>query len=583
MKKILRYLRPYAFIMTVGFIIKIAGTLAELALPKTMTYIIRSVVPKQSTTEIILWGLIMMLFAVACLVFNVTANRMAAKVARNAAEGIRKDLFEKTMSLSPAQTDRFTIPSLESRLTTDTYNVHHFINMIQRMGVRAPILLVGGICISLTLDPILTLVMVCVLPCIALVVYFVSKRGVPLYTKVQKKVDRMVGVVREDVQGIRVIKALSKGEYERERYDKVNRDLSETEKKASIAMALTNPLMTFFMNIGLSCVILVGAFRVNNDLSDAANILAFIQYFTLISNAMMSITRIFVMYTKGSASAERIAEVLDTPEDLTVISGEAKTGSGRDGKDNGDNSFIEFKDVCFSYNKKKNNLTNINFSIRRGGSLGIIGATGSGKTTIISLLMRFYDADSGRILIDGRDVRTIGKSELGGKFGVAMQNDFLYADTIEENIRFGRDLPGGHDDIVRAAKMAQAHDFITAFPEGYEHMLAPKGTNISGGQKQRILIARALAARPEILVLDDSSSALDYKTDASLRRAINSSDTPMTLVVVAQRVSSVMNLDNILVIDDGEEVALGTHDELIKSCEIYREISESQLGGALVE
>lgn len=583
MKKILRYLRPYAFIMTVGFIIKIAGTLAELVLPKTMTYIIRSVVPKQSTTEIILWGLIMMLFAVACLVFNVTANRMAAKVARNAAEGIRKDLFEKTMSLSPAQTDRFTIPSLESRLTTDTYNVHHFINMIQRMGVRAPILLVGGICISLTLDPILTLVMVCVLPCIALVVYFVSKRGVPLYTKVQKKVDRMVGVVREDVQGIRVIKALSKGDYERERYDKVNRDLSETEKKASIAMALTNPLMTFFMNIGLSCVILVGAFRVNNDLSDAANILAFIQYFTLISNAMMSITRIFVMYTKGSASAERIAEVLDTPEDLTVISGEARTGSGRDGKDNKDNSFIEFKDICFSYNKKKNNLTNINFGIRRGGSLGIIGATGSGKTTIISLLMRFYDADSGQILIDGRDVRTIEKSELGGKFGVAMQNDFLYADTIEENIRFGRDLPGGHDDIVRASKMAQAHDFITAFPEGYEHMLAPKGTNISGGQKQRILIARALAARPEILVLDDSSSALDYKTDASLRRAINSSDAPMTLVVVAQRVSSVMNLDNILVIDDGEEVALGTHDELIKSCGIYREISESQLGGALVE
>ena len=228
MKKILRYLRPYAFIMTVGFIIKIAGTLAELVLPKTMTSIIRSVVPKQSTTEIILWGLIMMLFAVACLVFNVTANRMAAKVARNAAEGIRKDLFEKTMSLSPAQTDRFTIPSLESRLTPDTYNVHHFINMIQRMGVRAPILLVGGICISLTLDPILTLVKVCVLPCIALVVYFVSKRGVPLYTKVQKKVDRMVGVVREDVQGIRVIKALSKGDYERERYDKVNRDLSET-------------------------------------------------------------------------------------------------------------------------------------------------------------------------------------------------------------------------------------------------------------------------------------------------------------------------------------------------------------------
>lgn len=575
MKRLLKYIRPFAFFMCVGLLIKVIGSLAELALPKIMTYIILNVVPLNSISPMLLWGGIMITCSFLCVVFNIIANRIAAKVARNVAERVRRELFEKTMSLSSSQTDRFTIPSLEARLTTDTYNVHHFVNMIQRMGVRAPILLVGGIAITLTLDPMLTLVMVSALPFIGLTVYLVSKRGVPQYIKVQKSVDRMVGVVREDVQGIRVIKALSKAEYEYERYDKVNRNLSETEKKASITMALSNPLMTLFMNIGLTCVILAGAFRVQDDLSDAANILAFIQYFTLISNAMMSITRMFVMYTKGSASANRIAEVLDTPADLEVSELSDAIGA------NDDDSYIEFRNVSFSYNKVKNNLTNISFKIRKGGSLGIIGATGSGKTTIISLLMRFYDADEGQILIGGTDVKSIPKSRLHGMFGVVLQNDFIYDETIEENIRFGREL--SHEDVERAAKMAQAHDFISAFPDGYMHRLATKGTNISGGQKQRVLISRALAGRPEILVLDDSSSALDYKTDANLRRAIAQSDCPTTTVVVAQRVSSIMNSDKILVIDDGEILGYGTHEELLESCSVYREISDSQLGGAILE
>lgn len=574
MRRILRYIRPHIAIMLVGLSVKILGSLAELIIPRIMTYIITNIVPLSEIRPIVIWGIVMVISAVLCVVLNVTANRMAAKVSRNIAEEIRRDLFRKTMSLSAAQTDSFSIPSLESRLTTDTYNVHHFINMMQRMGVRGPILLVGGIAITLTLDPMLTLVMVCALPLICLTVYLVSKRGIPLYVKVQRSVDSMIGVVREDVQGVRVIKALSKGEHERARYDKVNRSLSDVEQKASIAMALSNPMMTLFMNLGLTAVVLVGAFRVKAELTEVANILAFIQYFNIISMAMMSITRIFVMFTKGSASAKRIAEVLDTPEDLKVgIVPSSDTASN--------DSFIEFRRVCFSYNKRKNNLTDISFKIRRGGSLGIIGATGSGKTTIINLLMRSYDVDSGAVLIDGRDVRNIPKSELHAKFGVALQNDFLYADTVEENIRFGREL--SHKDIVRAAKMAQADDFISAFPDGYEHQLSAKGTNISGGQKQRVLIARALAARPEILILDDSSSALDYKTDANLRRAIASSDSPTTTVVVAQRVSSVMSSDNILVIEDGEILGYGTHAQLLESCPVYREISDSQLGGAILE
>lgn len=575
MRRILKYIRPHIAIMLVGLTVKILGSLAELIIPRIMTYIITNIVPLQEIRPIIIWGVVMVLSAVLCVVLNVTANRMAAKVSRNIAEEIRRDLFKKTMSLSAVQTDRFSIPSLESRLTTDTYNVHHFINMMQRMGVRGPILLIGGIAITVTLDPILTLVMVCVLPLICLTVYLVSKRGIPLYVKVQKSVDSMIGVVREDVQGVRVIKALSKGDHERARYDRVNRSLSDIERRASTTMALSNPMMTLFMNLGLTAVVLVGAFRVEMELTQAANILAFIQYFNMISMAMMSITRVFVMFTKGSASANRIAEVLDTAEDLEV-----KEAPSTDVTIS-DDSFIEFINVSFSYNKIKNNLTDISFKVRRGGSLGIIGATGSGKTTIINLLMRSYDVDSGQVLIDGRDVRNIPKSELHSKFGVALQNDFLYADTIEENIRFGREL--SHEDIVRAAKMAQADDFISAFPDGYDHQLSAKGTNISGGQKQRVLISRALAARPEILILDDSSSALDYKTDANLRRAIANSDSPTTTVVVAQRVSSVMSSDNILVIDEGEILGYGTHSQLLESCPVYREISDSQLGGAILE
>ena len=501
--------------------------------------------------------------------------RMAARVARNVSEAVRHDLFDKTMRLSSSQVDKFTVPSLESRLTSDTYNFHHFIGMMQRMGVRAPMLLFGGLAITMIVDWRLSAVMFSILPFIGIAVWFISRRGVPLYTQVQKSVDGMTRVVREDAQGIRVIKALSKTEYERERYDKVNRRLVEDEKKAGITMALSNPLMTFFMNLGIVAVILVGAFLVDGGLSKPGKILTFMQYFTLISQAMMSVTRIFVMYTKSSASAKRISEVLQCGEELAI-------GSTADYPTRADGSegYITFDKVNFSYNKTKNNLSNISFRLPRGGTLGIIGATGSGKTTLISLLMRLYDVDSGSIRIGGRDVRTIPTDELHSKFGVAMQHDFLYADTIEENIDFGRNL--AHENIERAAKMAQA-DFIEKFEDGWQHMLTSKGTNVSGGQKQRLLISRALAGQPDILILDDSSSALDYKTDAALRRAIAEGCDDMTVIVVAQRISSVMNSDIIIVLDEGEIIGMGDHDSLMKDCQVYREISMSQMGGAFLE
>ena len=574
MKTIIYYLKPFFKRMSLGLFIKILGTLVELALPYILSHILKNVVVTQQISQILLWGGAMIACAGMACLCNIIANRMAARVARNFSENVRHDLFDKTMRLSPAQTDAFTIPSLESRITTDTYNLHSFVGMMQRLGVRAPILLVGGIAITLIMDSFLALSIIAVLPFIFVTVYFISKKGVPLYQKVQKSVDGMIRVVREDTQGIRVIKALSKTEYEHRRYDGVNKNLVHDEKKAGITMGAVNPIMTLLMNSGIVAVVALAANRVANHQSDPETVIAFMQYFTLISMAMMSVTRMFVMFSKSSASANRIAEVLDTKDDLTVKSENQYPTKKTD-------AFITFENVSFSYKGKRNNLENISLSVPRGGSLGIIGATGSGKSTLVKLLIRFYDVTSGAIRIDGRDIRTIPREEFFKKFGIAMQHDFLYADTVEENIKFGREL--SHEDVVRAAKIAQADDFIQAFPEGYEHMLSQKGTNVSGGQKQRILISRAVAARPEILILDDSSSALDYKTDANLRRALAENLTDTTVITVAQRVSSVKNCDVILVLDEGRIIGLGTHDELMVTCPEYKEISDSQMGGAIVE
>ena len=574
MKFLLKYLKPFFGIMTVGVIIKTIGTVVELFIPLILTHILDNVVVTQKISEIIFWGGIMLLCAGAACVFNIWANRMAAKVSRRFSERVRNDLFSRTMRLSSAQVDTFTIPSLESRITTDTYNVHNFVGMMQRMGIRAPIMLVGGVSITLFMDPLLSIAMIATLPFIFITVYFISRKGVPLYTKVQKATDKMTRVVREDTQGIRVIKALSKVEYEHRRYEQVNRELSESEQRAGFVMSGVHPVMTLFMNTGLVLVVALAANLVAGNRSTPSTVIAFMQYFTQISMAMMSVTRIFTMYTKCSASAKRISEVINAPEDITIKS-ETDFPRSESG------AHIEFKNVSFSYKGKQNDLENINFSLSRGESLGIIGATGSGKSTLIRLLMRLYDVGDGAVYICGRDVRTIPAEELYPMFGAAFQQDFLYAETIEENIDLGRHL--SREQIEFAAKIAQAHDFISAFPDGYEHQLSQKGTNISGGQKQRLLISRAIASHPEILVLDDSSSALDYKTDANLRAALRENMSGTTLVTVAQRVSSVKDCTLILVLDEGKIIGKGTHEELLSSCPEYREISESQMGGAFVE
>ena len=572
MKWVFTYLKPLGRRITVGITVKIIGTIAELIIPFLLSYMLENVIESNNAGRMVLYGILMAICAIVACLGNIIANRMAAKTTMRFSTRMRKDLFSKTLFLSARSTDRFTIPSLESRITSDTYNVQNFIGMMQRMGIRAPILLLGGSIITLAMDRKLALVMIATLPLIFTVVYSISRMGVPLYSKVQQSVDGMVRVVREDAQGIRVIKALSKVDYENARYDRANMTLRQDETKAGVIMGVVNPVMTLLMNIGIVAVIAVSAYFVSTNTSSATTVIAFMQYFTLISMAMMSLSRMFVMYTKCAASAKRISSVLEEVNELALHDDDGK----------GDSSYhISFENVSFSYLGKSNNVNNISFSLKRGESLGIIGATGSGKSTILRLLMRFYDANEGIIRINGRDVRSYTREQLTAMFGVVLQNDFLYANTIEENIRFGRDITD--EDIVKAAKIAQAHDFITSFSDGYAHSISTGGTNLSGGQRQRLLISRAIAGMPEILILDDSSSALDYKTDANLRGALSQSLPNSTVITVAQRVSSVKNCDLILVIDAGKIIGCGKHEELMNTCTEYKEISDSQMGGAFLD
>ena len=567
MKSLRGYLSVHKKRMSIGLAIKAIGTLAELFLPMIMAYMIDDVAPTGSVLSLSLWGAAMFVFAVVAWCGNVVANRMASKVARDTTEVIRNDLFTSTLYLSARQTDEVTIPSLVSRLSSDTYNVHNMIGMIQRLGVRVPILLVGGVALTFTVEPVLALVLLAVVPFLSIVVIFVSSRGIVLYTDLQRAVDTMVRKVRDDYTGIRVIKALSRTDYEEKSFADINDNVVAKETKAGVTMSITNPIMNVMLNLGMTAVVLVGAYRVSEGLAKVGEIIAFTSYFTIILNAVISISRIFVNVSKGSASAKRICKVLNMPDELIK---DERLSFAEEGEEKGS---VKFENVSFSYNGAPA-LKNISFELRKGESLGVIGATGSGKTTLVALLLRFYDADKGRITVDGIDVRGYDEKELRAKFGVVLQNDFLMAASVEENIKFERDIDD--ESMKRAAEHAKAAPFVEALDDKYDSKLTVRGANFSGGQKQRLLIARALAGKPEILVLDDSSSALDYKTDSQLRATLREKYPDTTIIMIAQRISSVRFADKILVLDKGEAVGLGDDATLMKDCAVYRSIYDSQ-------
>ena len=565
MKRTLSYLKPYSGGLALGMTVKIVGSAAELVLPYILSYIIDELTPLKDSGRIYLMGGVMLFFALVALGGNIWANRLSAKVAGNMTHDIRYDLFKKTSYLKCRQVDEVTVPSLISRLTSDTYYVNQMVARTMRMGVRAPILLLGGLVFCFLLNVRLALVLLAVVPVVAVPMWLITRKSIPMYSAVQRRGDNMVRSVQEDITGIRVIKALSKTEYEDKKFEGVAGDLASTEFKAQRIMSLTNPLTSLILNLGLVGVIVAGAYFS----SEPGDITGFLTYFTIVLNAMLGISKIFVIISRGAASSERIERVLELDERETVEERPA-----------GDDRYaIQFKNVSFSYNGKEDNLYNISFALKRGQSLGIIGATGCGKSTIINLLMRFYDVNSGAVYVGGEDVRSVPADKLREKFGAVFQNDFLMAASVRENIDYGRNLTD--EQIERAADCAQAREFIEGLSGGLDYDLAQKAGNLSGGQKQRLLIARALAGDPEIIVLDDSSSALDYATDSALRRAIAREYGSATKVIVAQRVSSVKNCDLIMVLDDGRIDGLGTHDELMASCAEYRSIAKTQMGMAV--
>ncbi len=570
LKTYFRYISPYKKRIALGLAIKFFGTIMDLCLPWILSYMIDDVVPLKNIKLIIFWGVMMLLCAIAAVTTNIIANRMASKAARDSTEQIRYDLFKKTLALSARKTDEFSIPSLVSRLTTDTYNVHHMTGMMQRLGVRAPILLIGSVFITLVMEPVLALIMVAALPLVAAILIIVSKKGIPLYTSQQQATDELVRTVRENYSGIRVIKALSRTEYEKSRFDKTNDQLVQREKKAGITMAVMSPAMNIVLYGALTLIVFAGAVRVQLGLSQVGKIVAFTSYFTIISNSLMMINRMFTNFSKGCASARRICQVLDCTDEMLIASPDVRPTENH----------IEFENVTFSYDDHTPAVENISFGLKKGETLGIIGKTGCGKTTLINLLMRFYDTDSGTVRINGQDVRGIPHSQLSEMFGVVFQNDFLMSGPIRENIAFGRDI--SQQSIEAAARSARATEFISGLEKGYDAELTARGSNFSGGQKQRMLIARAMAGSPEILILDDSSSALDYKTDAELRREIGTRRGEMTTIIVAQRISSISSAGLILVMDEGRIIGSGTHSQLLKTCPVYGEINEIQMGEAMV-
>lgn len=563
MKEVLKYLRPYWFRISIGMTIKIIGTLMDLVIPWILAYIINEVTDPK---EMIFLGLIMVVCALVGLFGNIIANAMASKVGKLFTTALRHDVFTKINELSLSQVDNLTIPSLISRMTNDTYYVHQMITMIQRIGTRAPILLIGGIIITLTLDAKLTLILLATLPLIVVIIFVITKRGIPIYSDVQTSSDEMVRVIRENITGIRVIKALSKEDYEQKRFDNVTKNLFEREKKAGINMALTNPLINAILNVGLVIVIFFGAYRVYNGEIKVGIIIAFTSYFTIILNAMVTLGRIFITHSKAVASARRIKEILDIPLELQRENIEEKESD----------YFIEYNNVGFSYLKSNELfLKDINFKLKKGQKIGIIGPTGSGKSTIIRLLLRFYDVDCGEILINGKNIKSLDIEEYRNRIGVVLQNDAIMSDTVIENIAFGKEID--LERIKKAAQLACASEFIEKLSEGYQSMISSRGTNLSGGQKQRILLARALYADPEIFILDDSSSALDYKTDAMVRKNISNVFPDAVTFLISSRVTSLMNCDLILVIDEGMVVGLGTHHELLANCDVYQNIYSLQV------
>ena len=562
--------KTWSFIL-LTMVIKFIGTFLELLIPYVLEYIIDVVAPTKSLKMVLVWGGVMIVLAILCRLFNKTANQRAVTSASKNIYRLRQDLFEKTIYLSSDVIDKITLPSLISRLTSDSYNILSFMQSSQTLGVRAPILLLGGFIVTFSMDRGMAMILAVMAPLIIAIVVFISRKGIPLYTTVQKKLDEVVRIMRENISGIRVIKALGKEKRESHHFEMADKDMEKSEIKAGFTMALPTSIVKVFMNIGLVLVVIIGAVRVSEGTMKPGVILAFLSYFQMIMMGVLTLNRFFLMMSKANASSMRIKDTMDSISSLSITEEESGNEKAKEG-------YIVFDDVSFSYNGSSNAVSHISFSLERGKTLGIIGGTGSGKSTIINLMMRFYDPQKGNIFVDGKNIKSYELPSLRRHFGVVFQNDFIFHDTISSNIKMGRNI--SDEDMKKAAENAMAAEFIERYEEGYEHYSAIHGAAFSGGQKQRLLISRALSGDSPVIVLDDSSSALDYHTDSMVRKNILSNHKSSSLVIVAERVSAVMNADEILVLRNGEIIGRGRHDHLMESCDEYRDIYQTQMGEA---
>lgn len=562
--------KTWSFIL-LTMVIKFIGTFLELLIPYVLEYIIDVVAPTKSLKMVLVWGGVMIVLAILCRLFNKTANQRAVTSASKNIYRLRQDLFEKTICLSSDVIDHITLPSLISRLTSDSYNILSFMQSSQTLGVRAPILLLGGFIVTFSMDRGMAMILAVMAPLIIAIVVFISRKGIPLYTSVQKKLDEVVRIMRENISGIRVIKSLGKEKREIHHFEMADKDMEKSEIKAGFTMALPTSIVKVFMNIGLVLVVIIGAVRVSEGTMKPGVILAFLSYFQMIMMGVLTLNRFFLMMSKANASSMRIKDTMDSISSLSITEEESGNEKAKEG-------YIVFDDVSFSYNGSSNAVSHISFSLERGKTLGIIGGTGSGKSTIINLMMRFYDPQKGNIFVDGKNIKSYELPSLRRHFGVVFQNDFIFHDTISSNIKMGRNI--SDEDMKKAAENAMAAEFIERYEEGYEHYSAIHGAAFSGGQKQRLLISRALSGDSPVIVLDDSSSALDYRTDSMVRKNILSNHKSSSLVIVAERVSAVMNADEILVLHNGEIIGRGRHDHLMESCDEYRDIYQTQMGEA---
>lgn len=571
MSKVLGYLKKYWYFAVLSPLFMILEVSMDLVQPSLMSRIVDDGITQGNISLIVELGIQMLIFTVIGCCGGVLSGVFGNLAAQNFSNDLRKDAFSKVMKMSFQQTDKFTIGSLVTRLTNDITACQDFVGMALRMMVRTLMQFVGGIVMVLSINATFGYILLFTLPIQIVVIILVLRKGAPLFSVVQGKLDRVNSVVQENVSGARVVKAYTREDYEYDRFCKANDDLVSTNLRVQKLMALLVPILSILMNASVIAVIYIGGEPVRNAAADAqvGSIMAAITYITQILMSMMMIGMMFQQVTRAAASAARIREVLEA--DPVIADGDF-TGSAPE------NGTVEFRNVSFRYPgvQSGNVLNDVNFRVNKGETVAILGATGCGKTSLVSLIPRFYDATDGDVFVDGVNVRDYKLDDLRHKIGFVLQKSELFSETIEQNIRWG-DPEATDEEVKRAAEIAQADKFISGFTDGYKDMITEKGSSLSGGQKQRMSIARAIVKNPEILIFDDSMSALDLATDAKLQKTLREQLKGTTVIMIAQRVASVMRADKIAVIDNGTIVAFDNHENLLKNCDVYRDIYNSQM------